>query len=84
MTYCSQCKNSQYDWAVGKKMLLCSCHEVAGVNKYLHTNCTHANVCKSFVPERKVDTSRKTLQKWKHDCTLCGIDWRDYLKQNAF
>lgn len=53
--YCSQCKHSKYvnnPKTEGKNMLECNICKQAGVPKYLTTDCTYADNCSHFDPER--------------------------------
>ena len=53
--YCSQCRHSLYvkNAATGNKnMLRCSRCKELGRDRYLPTDCTYADNCKCFDPER--------------------------------
>ena len=50
--YCSQCKFSKYVTIRDQKKLFCQQREAFGQTPYLPTDCTNAETCLEFQPER--------------------------------
>ena len=73
MRYCSQCKNSEYVYSNGKKVLCCHRFQELGIPRIMKTSCVRAMSCESFVPERRADVPLKNKIAWQIECAKCGI-----------
>lgn len=71
MKYCSQCKNSKYTIASGRKSLRCAKFVAAECEEFLTTRCTYAQDCDFFEQERARYRPKK---EWHRYLKICGID----------
>lgn len=62
--YCSSCKHSKYVQYTGcGKALKCELDEALGICHTLPTDCTQAEVCLEFDPERAENALRKPVSR---------------------
>ena len=81
MKYCSQCNRSRYvknspDYPTE---LRCDRHEELGIRAYLPTDCTLAEMCPCFDPERWQDALTTRIQ-YDHLRKRCGIKKDDEMR----
>ena len=70
--YCSQCKFSAYVTIHDQKRLFCQQRKAFGQTPYLPTDCTNAESCLEFRPERWRDnlTTRKDYVSKMKKCKI--------------
>ena len=70
--YCSTCRHSKYVLANNIRRLLCRQREAFGQNPYIDTNCTDAEECLDYDPERWRDSlsSRHQYSQRMRDCGI--------------
>ena len=70
--YCSTCRHSKYVLANNIRRLLCRQREAFGQNPYIDTDCTDAEVCLDYDPER-LQAALTTRPAYLQAMTKCGI-----------
>ena len=57
--YCSSCKHSKYEQdGAGRRFLHCYQREALGMKTRIPTDCTDAEECLDYMPERRSDAIR--------------------------
>ena len=70
--YCSSCKHSKYVQANGIRKLLCKQREAFGQRPYVETDCTDAEECLDYDPERWRE-NLTTRSGYSHIMKKCGV-----------
>ena len=70
--YCSSCRHSKYMLKNGIKKLLCRQRVAFGQKPYIDTDCTDAEECLDFDPERMKDNLNSRIN-YLHAMKECKI-----------
>ena len=71
-TYCSTCRHSKYVQVNNIRKLLCQQRQAFGQKPYLSTDCTAAEDCLDYDPER-LSAAFTTRPAYLQAMTKCGI-----------
>ena len=71
--YCSSCKHSKYEQdGAGRRFLHCYQREALGMKTRIPTDCTDAEECLDYAPERRKD-ALSSRHQYSQIMRTCGI-----------